>query len=53
MLAMLQYWREQPAYFYYFWLLAGVVAIVAIYYVWGRKSTPKDENKPGSGDLKR
>lgn len=49
---MLDYWRNQPASFYYFWVMAMAVAVVAIYYVWGRKTKPKDDNKPGSGDLK-
>jgi hypothetical protein len=39
---MLETLRTLPA---YYWLILMVVAVAAIYYLWARKTTPKDPNE--------
>jgi hypothetical protein len=41
-LSMLETLRELPA---YYWLILTVVAVAAIYYLWGRKTTPTDKSE--------
>jgi hypothetical protein len=41
-LSMLETLRTLPA---YYWLILMVIAVAAIYYLWARKTTPKDPNE--------